>query len=360
MERQCTELDFAGQDVWVGLDVAKRSWKVCILVGELFHRRFSQEPDVLALAHYLKRNFPGAQYHCVYEAGYSGFWIHDQLRALGIECIVVNPADVPTSDKERRVKTDRIDARKLARGLRGKELRPVYVPDRAALEDRTLVRTRARYIRKQTRCKLQIKSLLEFYGYSAPEDLVERYWSREYLRWIESISLTELSGRESLGALVKELFFLRDMILHLTRQVRHLSNQERYQSRVRLLCTIPGIGIITAMTLVTELVRIDRFPNLDALASYVGLVPGEQSSGESEYHTGISPRRNAALRHMLIESAWVAQHQDPALMMAFSALSHRMPKNRAIVRIARKLLNRVRYVMKNEEPYMKAVLQSPR
>jgi transposase len=159
-------------------------------------------------------------------------------------------------------------------------------------------------------------------------------------------------------ALLKELLFLRELITHLTRQIRLLSHQEPYARRVHLLCTIPGISIITAMTLLSELVTIDRFRNLDEFASYVGLVPGERSSGEEEHDTGISPRRNPAMRHMLIESAWVAARQDPALMMAFSALSRRMPKNQAIVWIARKLLNRIRYVLKNEEPYVKAVLQS--
>jgi transposase len=294
----------------------------------------------------------------VYEAGYCGFWIHDELRHLGIDCIVTNPADVPTSDKERRHKTDRVDAGKLARHHRSKELRGIYVPERCRLEDRTLVRTRARFVRKQTRCKHQIKSLLHFYGCTFPDELVERHWSGAYIRWLETVAMERSSGTESLQALLKELLFLRELITRLTRQIRALSHQELYARRVQLLCTIPGISIITAMTLLTELVTIDRFRTLDELASYAGLVPGERSSGEEEHHTGISPRRNAAMRHMLIESAWVAARQDPALMMAFSTLAHRMPKNQAIVRIARKLLNRIRYVLKNEQSYVKAVLYS--
>jgi len=353
-----TKVDFTGQHVYVGLDVAKKSWKVSVLVGELFHKRFSQQPDCRTLANYLRRNFPGAQYHCVYEAGYCGFWIHDELRQLGIDCIVTNPADVPTTDKERHHKTDSVDAGKLARHLQSKDLRGIYVPNRSALEDRTLLRTRSRFVRKQTRCKHQIKALLHFYGYTAPDAAVERYWSRAYIRWIETISFRESSGTYSLQALLKELFFLRQTILDVTKQIRHLSHQERYSRRAHLLCTIPGISIITAMTLLSELITIDRFTSLDALASYVGLVPGERSSGEDEYITGISPRRNAALRYMLIESAWVAQREDPALMMSFLELSHRMPKPQAIVRIARKLLNRIRYVLKNDHPYVKAVLRS--
>lgn len=353
-----TQVDFTDQHVYVGLDVAKKSWKVNVLVGEQFHKRFSQEPSTRTLVNYLRRNFPGAQYHCVYEAGYCGFWIHDELRALGVDCIVTNPADVPTSDKERRHKNDRVDAGKLSRHLRSKELRGIYVPDRTALEDRTLIRTRTRFVRKQTRCKHQIKALLHFYGYASPDTTVEHYWSRAYIRWIESLTLTERSGTYSLQSLLRELFFLRETILDLTKQIRCLSHEERYSRRAELLCTIPGIGILAAMILLTELITIDRFTSLDALASYVGLVPGERSSGEDEHDTGISSRRNAALRYLLIEIAWVAQREDPALMMSFNSLSHRMPKPQAIVRIARKLLNRIRFVLKNDQPYVMAVLQS--
>ena len=92
------------------------------------------------------------------------------------------------------------------------------------------------------------------------------------------------------------------------------------------------------MVLLTEIIDINRFKSLDHLASYVGLIPGEDSSGEQERTTGISRRRNAHLRTLLIECSWVAVRKDPALIMSFNQLMKRMPKNRAIVRIARKLL----------------------
>jgi len=105
------------------------------------------------------------------------------------------------------------------------------------------------------------------------------------------------------------------------------------------------------MVLLTEIVDINRFKSLDHLASYVGLIPGEDSSGEQEKVTGISGRRNTHLRAMLIEYSWIAVRKDPALLMSFNQLIKRMPKNRAIIGIARKLLNRIRYVLKNQEPY---------
>ena len=177
MVHKHTILDWLGQHVFVGLDVHKRSWIVAIMTEQADFKTFTQPPDVKVLVSYLHRHFPNATYHCVYEAGYCGYWICEQLRAHGIECIVINPADVPTTNKEKKHKTNKVDARKLARSLRNGELMPIYIPSRTALEDRTLVRSRHMFVSKQTRCKNQIKALLSFYGITLPEDIADRHWS---------------------------------------------------------------------------------------------------------------------------------------------------------------------------------------
>ena len=170
MSCKCTKVQFTGQHVYAGIDVARKSWKVCIYVGQSYHKRFSQPPDPEALVDYLTRNFPGAIYHTVYEAGYFGFWVHRALSKLGVHSMVINPADVPTTDKERRVKTDRVDAAKLAWALATGGLHAIYIPERVVEEDRSLVRMRANFIHKQTRTKCQIKALLRYYGEQVPED----------------------------------------------------------------------------------------------------------------------------------------------------------------------------------------------
>ncbi|MCL4479064.1 MAG: hypothetical protein M1381_08220 [Deltaproteobacteria bacterium] len=104
--QKANTLDFAGQDIYVGLDIGKKSWQTCILVGDMEHKTFNQTPKTKTLIHYLHHNFPCAHYHCVYEAGYSGYRIHEQLRESGIECMVVNPEDVPTKYKEYSTKTN--------------------------------------------------------------------------------------------------------------------------------------------------------------------------------------------------------------------------------------------------------------
>jgi len=168
--------------------------------------------------------------------------------------------------------------------------------------------------------------------------------------------MQRLSGNQAIRTLLDELKYLRQMIASTTKQIRVLAREEPYLSFVDYLVTVPGISTLAAMILLTELVTLGRFDNLDKLASYVGLVPGEHSSGESEITTGITCRRNAFLRGLLIECAWVAAKKDPAMSLAFSKLSKRMPKNQAIVHIAHKLLNRIRYVMKNRAPYVPAVV----
>ncbi|NTV34877.1 MAG: IS110 family transposase [Deltaproteobacteria bacterium] len=351
------KLDFTGQPIYIGLDVHKKSWSVSIHTALCEHKTFTQPPEVDILVNYLRRNFPGATYHAVYEAGYSGFWAHDQLTEKGVACTVANPADVPTKDKERRTKRDRIDCRKLARSLRAGEIEGIYVPCREKLEDRSLVRTRQSMVRKQTRCKNQIKSLLLFYGIGLPEEWAERRWSGPFVKWLESLPMKRASGEVALRIHLDELKHLRQILARLDREIRVLAQTGEYVVQVRLLRTIPGISTLTAMILLVELQEISRFRSLDELASYVGLIPDTHSSGETEHTGSITQRRHAQLRACLVEAAWVAVRKDPALLMAFQESCQRMRKTRAIVKIARKLLNRVRFVLKNQTPYRMGVVQ---
>jgi transposase len=350
-------LDFSGQSVYVGVDVGRKSWSVSIYTDQFEHKTFSQPPEAAVLVGYLHKHFPGASYKCVYEAGYCGFWPERALSALGVDCIVVHPCDVPTTDKERRNRTDRVDARKLARALRADELKAVYVPSRAAQEDRNLVRSRQQLVKKQTRCKNQIKALLACYGITPSSEADNPTWSRRYLEALQALEFERPSGQRTLELLLQELAFLRGQIADVTRQIRALASEEPYRENVELLRTIPGISLLSAMILLTELVDVRRFGDQDHLAGYVGLKPGEDSSGDKQTVTGLTHRRNAHLRALLIECSWVAVRKDPALLLAFSELTKRMKKAQAIIRIARKLLNRIHYVLKHRQPYVTCVVQ---
>jgi transposase len=165
------------------------------------------------------------------------------------------------------------------------------------------------------------------------------------------------SGDMALKVHLSELSHIRQTIAELNRAIRALSITDGYRNNVRVLKTVPGISILTAMTLLTELYDISRFKTLDKLCSYVGLIPNTNSSGETDRKTGMTGRRNIQLRVVLIESAWTAVRKDPALMMSCNELSKHMTKTKAIIRIARKLLNRIRYVLKHQQEYVPAVIQ---
>lgn len=150
--------DFSGKNLFIGIDVHKKSWTVTILTEHVEHKTFTQPPDSKALTAYVRKHFPGAAVVCVYEAGFSGFWLCRQLKAAGFECLVVHPADVPTTDKEHRTKSDRIDSRKLAQSLRARQLRGVWVPSPVQQQKRSLSRCRHVLMRDLRRYKNRISA----------------------------------------------------------------------------------------------------------------------------------------------------------------------------------------------------------
>ena len=111
------------------------------------------------------------------------------------------------------------------------------------------------------------------------------------------------------------------------------------------------------MILLTELYEITRFRSIDELSSYVGLIPDTHGSGEKEYVGGVTERHHSQLRWLLIDASWIAVRKDPVLMEAFQQYCKRMRKTKAIIKIARKLLNRVRYVLKNQAEYVTGVIE---
>ena len=356
MQPQIKELDFTGQNIYAGIDVHKNSWNVSIYSDDLYHKTISQPPSAEVLYGYLSKHFPRGTYYSVYEAGFCGFWIHHQLESLGINSIVVNPADIPTTDKEKKYKTDKIDSNKLAKQLRNRDLDPIYIHNMSILEDRNLLRTRRTLVKELTRYKNRIKSDLYFFGIEIPEIFSNKsYWSKRFLTWLSSVRFQKDSGDAAFGVLLDQVKLLRSQLLEINRKIRVLSRTEKYHKRVTLLLTIPGIGIITAMTFLTEIEDIHRFANLEKLRSYVGLTPSSHSSGDKETHGEMINRGNRFIKSSIIESAWVAARRDPSLHLDYIRFRKRMDKNKAIVRIACKLLDRMNFVLKNEKPYRSGI-----
>lgn len=359
MQTKVNENLFAGQSIYVGIDCHKKNWIVTILGEQYEHKTMSQNPDPYLLASYLKKNFSGANLHAVYEAGFSGFESCRKLQELGINCSVIHPADVPTSQKEKLQKTDRSDSRKLARSLRSNEFNPIHIPDPILEADRSLVRQRFRLMKDLTRTKNRIKSLLFQFGIDIPECFSKaqtRSWSNVFMTWLKEVEPKYESVKQTLDNYIRIGEIQRKELLLLNRQVRNLSRTERYSNNFGLMISIPGIGLITAITFLVQIGDIRRFNSFDDICDYVGLVPMMSGSGDKMQTGKMIKRGRKELKIMLIEASWEALRNDPALMASFNELSKRMNKNKAIIRIARKLLRRMRYVLLNQRVYQTGIV----
>jgi transposase len=359
MQGKVKTISFQGQNIYIGIDAHLKNWTVTAMTENSLEKRLSQNPDAGTLYTYLQRTFPGGNYYSAYEAGFCGFSVHRNLQEHGIKNIVVNPADIPTTDKERKQKEDRRDSRKIARSLKNGELTGIYVPGKETEELRSLVRYRKNLVKEISRHKNRIKSHLHCFGIAIPVSLgqASTHWSGKFTQWLETLQQSTPYGDMVLQGTLATVKHLRSELLKINRKLRELEKEGQYSLKIRLLRSIPGVALIVAVTLLSELETILRFKNLDKLCSFVGLVPRTSSSGENEKTGRITPRSNKPLRSIIVEAAWIASRNDPALAQCYLELCKRMKPNEAIIRIAKKLLNRIRYVMKNEKEYVHSVVQ---
>lgn len=357
MKNKNNKLDFIGQILYIGLDVHKKSWMVTIIFQGITLKTMSMVPSPEKLVKYLHKNYPNATYYSVYEAGFCGFWIDRRLRELGIKNIIVNPADVPTRQKERRHKNDKIDSKKLARELSQNNLEGIYIPSKEHESIRALSRLRRQTVKDQTRIKCRIKSLLHFVGVEQPENSELKYWSGKFIKHLSNIEFEQKAMKLTLAGQLESLRKQREILLSVVKNLREIVKENKEAAKiVKLLQSVPGVGFITAITLYAEIMDIHRFRKFDSLSCLIGFSPATDSSGEKEVVLGLSNQQNKYLRAMLIESAWVAIRKDPAMTQAYGKLVMRMGKQKAIVRVAKKLLNRIMYVWKNEREYVCAVV----
>ena len=348
------KLQFKGETIYCGLDAHKKNWKINCRMGGIELKGFSQNPDASLLSGYCKKHYPGAEVRVVYEAGFCGFGIQRSLEELGISCIVVNAADVPSSDKERKRKDDKRDARKLSRELSQGNLKGVYIPDIEMEQARTLVRQRYRLVQDQTMCKNRIKHTLMFSGVKL--NLENERWNQKYLNAIEKADYKTEALKTALMLGIAEYRQIRSLIKQATEGIGKLAKEPRFCEVQQYLQSIDGIGLINGMVIQTEIQDINRFKTLDELCGYAGFVPDVNSSDDRIHIKGVTNRCNEFLRRAIIESSWMLIGKDPAMLMKYNEYRRRMEKNKAIIRIGKHLLGRIRFVWKNQKEYQRGIV----
>ena len=236
-------------------------------------------------------------------------------------------------------------------------MKGIYVPSLQWEHGRSLTRARAKIVSNQTRCKNRIWQLLHFSGLALPKNYeAGQYWSRNFIKDLQAIDCGTKELKITLDLYIKDFLQTRALLLEATRAIRKLCKQAEYQKDMGLLRSIAGIGEINGALILFELHDVKRFKRFDNLCSYVGFVPNTSDSGETKKTKGITNRSNHYLRTALVESSWSVIRKDPALLMKYKMYCRRMDKNKAIIRIAKHLLSRINYVLKNKKEYVSGVV----
>jgi transposase len=322
-----TTSDFSDLQLYIGIDVHKKQWSVSIFTDAAHHRTFSQPPSPEALKAYIDHHFPESSVLCAYEATKLGYWICRRLISFGYQCLVVNAADIPTSNKETTNKTDPMDSRKIGKALRAGLLSSIHVPAQITEGDRQLFRYRKRLQADLTRIKNRIKDKFLFTGTTIPEEFDNSNWSKAFLRWIKAAKLPDTSTRVTVDYLLEQYHVIYRHFLKVSVEVRKLQRQGRYKIDAKLLRTIPGIGPLTTVELLCEIEDINRFTSFKKFNGFIGFKPGSHSSGEHDWKGSMTYRRHKALRSSLIECAWSTLQKDPVMLNRYNELSNGLQEN---------------------------------
>ncbi len=342
-----------GQDVYVGLEDSKKTWRLCVRYNGIVVNETSMPADYNVLKSYFNNKLPGCHISVLYEAGFRGFELHDKLVADGWHCIVTPPHTV-TEEKCSRIKNDSIDCRRLAKILETGDYKACHVPDRKVREDRQLSRTYEQVKRDIVKVCNRIRKTLEFHGLD--ESFKSgRWYEKDYRMARERISEMNVavSLQLAFNALFTELEHLWAIKEQITKELYKMSRNEQYTSSVKLLFSVPGIGLLTAIRLVLEWGDISRFGRKEEFTKYIGLTPSEHSSGEAIRKSSITKQGNRSVRGWIIECAWVAIKYDPVLLNKFNRVMHASgSKKKAIVAVARTMAVRIRSILITGNPYM--------
>ena len=292
---------------YVGIDAHKKDLFIAMLIGDRVTPvtwRVANEPtSVRRLVRKLEREAPGPVRAC-YEAGPCGYALQRTLTTSRVHCQVIAPALIPRKPGD-RIKTNPRDARKLVELLRAgllTEVRPP-TPEEEAVRDLCRARDDAR--EDLQRCRHRLGKLLLRRGlhYNG------RNWTRAHRRWIDSLEWTQRAERAVVDDYLLAIDQTEARLIELDVRLAEIASTEPYRTPVGWLRCFRGIDTLSAMLIVAELHDFRRFSSPRALMAYLGLVPGEDSSGDKHRRGRITRTGNALVRRVLVETAWHYQHR---------------------------------------------------
>jgi transposase len=322
--------------VYVGMDVHRKRTQVAVLRidgTEVLNRSVSNSPEELIPV--LGSLQPGTP--VAFEAAYGWGWVVETLDELGHEAHLVHPSRCKAIASA-RLKNDKVDARTIAHLLRTDLLPEAWIAPSGVRDQRTLLRMRVSLVRVRTAFKNRIQAVLADAGV---QPTAASPWTRSGRSWLEGLALSETQR----AIIDSSLKVIDDAQIQIDAFERRLRAAAQRDPRVAALTAVYGIGTITAMTIVAEVGEVTRFPTSRKLCAWAGLTPNVRNSSDRVKHGHISKQGSRFLRWALIEAAHKAKTKPP-LRADFDRIARRRGKNIATVAIARKLLTRCFFLLK--------------
>jgi len=287
---------------YVGLDVHKASITIAVAEPDRAPAQlYTTVPnDWPQLRKALTRLSPTlSALRCCYEAGSIGYHLYRRMNKAGIDCMVVAPSLVPTQSGN-RIKTDRRDAKKLAHFLRSGDLVGVYVPDDECEALRDLERAREDAVRAQRVARQHLQNFLLRQG----RPYHSTQWTWDHLDWIRKQKFDNPMRRQVLCDYIKVTEDAGARLKQVTADLEQHAQQTRLWPLIKALQAFRGIRLVTAASVVAEIADFRRFESARKFMAYLGLVPSEHSSGDSNRRGRITRCGNRWVRTLLVESAW--------------------------------------------------------
>jgi len=341
-------------DVFIGIDVDKKSYAFTVQDHDMMSRSKKIPSSPEQLYNYIRNNFSDRRVLCAYETGPTGYDLYDYLIQKEQPCVMVSPASIPKASNE-RVKNNRLDSERITRYLKSGELEPVRVPSEPYRELRQLIGLRQNYARQSTVAKQRIKSLLLFEHIDDGVTDTLQHWSNIYITYLKTVPCSAVI-RCKLDMLLGDLDYTRTQQLKVLKELKvFCATHPEIDSYRHYLQSIPGIGFVTALTILARIGDPQYLTNVREIGAFTGLVPKEKSTGDSVRYGSITHLGNAYLRTLLIEASWVAIRHDTELSQFYYRIKSRhhpaAAAKKAIVAVARKLTQRIYKVLKERRMY---------
>jgi transposase len=322
--------------VYVGMDVHRKRTQVAIMEEdgtEILNRNVSNDPAELSPL--LGTLEPGTP--VVFEAAYGWGWLAELLDDWDLEPHLAHAKNCKAIASA-RLKNDKVDAGTLAHLLRTDLLPEAWIAPREVRDLRWLLRHRASLVRSGTALKNRIHGVLADSGIHCP---IDDLWTKAGRTWLSTLELPPIH-QEIVNDCLALIDALAVPVRRLDREIRELAKPD---PRVEALQRVPGIGRLTAMTLVAEIGDIGRFPTARKLSAWAGLTPTVRNSDRKVRHGHISKQGSKWVRFVLGEAAHVANRYPP-FARPYADIASRRGKKIATVAVARKLLARCFHVLK--------------